>query len=147
MFNEYVRVNNQGKGTCNAIKVTLPWPPGTTFVACSDACDPGSATNRVVTWTIPSLASGASKDLWATFKVNPGATGVLGTTVTITSGGQTVKDSTSIPRVTASNILNALTQRARGILPRTGGGDLPGLLGLTLMGSFLAMRALRRRRA
>lgn len=146
MFNEYVRVNNQGSGTCNAIKVTLPYPPSTTFVACSDNCTADNAA-RVVTWTIPSLGSGDSKDLWATFKVNPGATGVLGTTVTVTSGNQTVRDSTSLPRVTALNILNALTQRSRGILPRTGGEDLAGFIGLGLVASFLAMRGLRRRNA
>jgi hypothetical protein len=146
MFNEYVRVNNQGSGTCNAIRVTLPWPPSTTFVACSDSCDPGVAT-RTVTWTIPSLASGDSKDLWATFRVNPGATGILATTVTVTSGNQTVRDSTNLPRVTALNVLNALTQRSRGVLPRTGGEDLAGFIGLSLVASFLAMRGLRRRRS
>ena len=70
--------------------------------------------------------------------MNPGATGVLGTTVTVTSGNQTVKDSSALPKVTNANVPNTLTHRSRGILPRTGGGDLPGLLGLGLLGSFLA---------
>lgn len=142
-FNEYVRVTNLGRGTCGPITVTLPYPPSTTFVSCSDNCTANNST-RVVTWTIPSLGSGASKDLVATFKVSPGATGVLGTTVTIKSGNQTVTDRTDIPRVTNLNVLNNLTHRSRGVLPRTG-ADLPGLLGLSLVGSFLAMRALRRR--
>ena len=127
-FNEYVRVTNLGKGTCNAIKVTLPYPPNTTFVACTDSCTHDDA-KRVVTWTIPSLGSGISKDLVATFKVDAGAPNGenLGTTVTIKSGGKTVNDTTNLPVVTASNVLNAGAQRSRGLLPRTGGTAPLGL--------------------
>jgi hypothetical protein len=144
-FNEYVRVTNLGKGTCNGIKVTLPYPPDTSFVACTDNCTHDDAT-RVVTWTIDSLGSGISKDLVATFKVNPTAKGGenLGTTVKITSGGKTVSDKTSLPIVTASNVLNAGAQRARGILPRTGAA-LPLGLAMALLGLGLGVRAFRRR--
>jgi hypothetical protein len=145
-FNDYVRVTNLGSGTCNGIKVTLPYPPDTTFVACTDNCTHDDA-KRVVTWTIPSLGSGVSKDLVATFKVNPSAKGGehLGTSVTITSGGKTVKDSTNLPVVTASNVLNAGAQRSRGaLLPRTG-ANLPVGLAFVLLGAGLAMRAFRRR--
>ena len=145
-FNDYVRVTNLGKGTCDGIKVTLPYPPDTTFVACTDNCSHDDS-KRVVTWTIPSLGSGISKDLVATFKVNPSAKGGehLGTSVTITSGGRTVRDSTNLPVVTASNVLNAGAQRSRGaLLPRTG-ANLPVGLAFVLLGAGLAMRAFRRR--
>jgi hypothetical protein len=145
-FNDYVRLTNLGKGTCNGIKVTLPYPPDTSFVSCTDNCTHDDS-KRVVTWTIDSLGSGVSKDLVATFKVNPSAKGGehLGTSVTISSGGKTVKDSTTLPVVTASNVLNAGAQRARGgLLPRTG-GTLPIGLGFVLLGAGLAMRAFRRR--
>jgi hypothetical protein len=102
----------------------------------------------VVTWTIPSLASGTSKDLVATFKVNasgkPGEN--LGTTVTITSGKQIVTDKSVLPVITGSNVLNAGAQRSRGLLPRTG-ADLPVGLALALTGAFLALRGLRRLRS
>ena len=145
-FNEYVRLTNLGKGTCNSIKVTVPYPPDTSFVSCTDACAHDDA-KRVVTWTIPSLGSGVSKDLVATFKVNPsGKPGEnLGTTVTITSGNQRVTDKSVLPVITSSNVLNAGAQRARGILARTG-ADLPTGLALTLLGAFLGLRGLRRRR-
>ncbi len=142
-FNEYVRVTNLGKGTCSGITVTLPYPPHTTFVSCTDSCTHDDA-KRVVTWRIPSLGSGVSKDLVATFKVNPGASGALGTTVTIKSGGQTVTDKTTLPVVTSSNVLNAGAQRSRGILPRTGAA-LPITLAFTLLGAGLVVRVLRRR--
>jgi hypothetical protein len=145
-FNDYVRLTNLGKGTCNGIKVTLPYPPDTSFVACTDDCTHNDST-RIVTWTIPSLGSGVSKDLVATFKVNPSAKGGehLGTKVTISSGGKTVTDSTNLPVVTASNVLNAGAQRSRGaLLPRTG-GSMPIGLAFALMGIGLAMRAFRRR--
>jgi hypothetical protein len=144
-FNEYVRVTNLGSGTCNGITVTLPYPPDTTFVACTDSCEHNDTT-RVVTWTIPSLGSGISRDLVATFKVNAGAPNgkVLGTTVTIKSGGQTVTDKTSLPVVTASNVLNAGAQRSRGLLPRTG-GTAPLGLAFSLLAVGLALRAMRRR--
>jgi len=145
-FNEYVRLTNLGKGTCNAIKVTLPYPPDTTFVSCTDACAHDDA-KRVVTWTIPSLGSGVSKDLVATFKVattgKPGEN--LGTTVTITSGSQRVTDTSKLPVITSSNVLNNGAQRARGLLARTG-ADLPTGLALTVLGVFLGLRGLRRRR-
>jgi hypothetical protein len=147
MFNDYVRVTNLGRGTCNAITVTLPYPPDTSFVACTDSCTHDD-TKRVVTWTIPSLGSGISKDLAATFKVDPSAKAgeSLGTTVTIKSGNRTVTDKTTLPTVTAANVLNAGAQRARGILPRTG-ADLPTGLALSLLGAFLAVRGWRRRTA
>ncbi len=146
-FNEYVRVTNLGKGTCNAIRVTLPYPPNTTFVSCTDSCTHNDGT-RVVTWTIPSLGSGISKDLVATFKVDANAPNGknLGTTVTITSGGKTVKDSTNLPVVTASNVLNAGAQRSRGLLPRTG-GTAPLGVAFVLLAGGLALRAIRRRMA
>ena len=147
-FNEYVRLTNLGKGTCNNIKVTLPYPPDTSFVACTDSCTHDDA-KRVVTWTISSLGSGISKDLVATFKVNPSAKSGehLGTTVTISSGGKTVKDSTTLPVVTSSNVLNAGAQRSRGsLLPRTG-GTTPIGLAFALLGMGLVMRAFRRRSA
>jgi hypothetical protein len=145
-FNEYVRLTNLGKGTCNSIKVTLPYPPDTSFVECTDNCTHDDS-KRVVTWTISSLGSGISKDLVATFKVNPTAKSGehLGTTVTITSGGKTVKDSTTLPVVTSANVLNAGAQRARGaLLPRTGGA-IPMALAFALLGLGLGMRAFRRR--
>ncbi|MEY2468324.1 MAG: hypothetical protein QOF21_1022, partial [Actinomycetota bacterium] len=145
-FNEYVRLTNLGKGTCNSIKVTMPYPPDTTFVSCTDACAHDDA-KRVVTWTIPSLGSGVSKDLVATFKVattgKPGEN--LGTTVTITSGSQKVTDTSKLPVITSSNVLNNGAQRARGLLARTG-ADLPTGLALTMLGVFLGLRGLRRRR-
>ena len=65
--------------------------------------------------------------------------------MTITSGGKTVKDSTALPVVTASNVLNAGAQRSRGsLLPRTG-ANLPVGLAFLLLGTGLALRALRRR--
>ena len=145
-FNEYVRLTNLGKGTCNGIKVTMPYPPDTSFVACTDSCTHDDS-KRVVTWTVPSLGSGMSKDLVATFKVNPSAKNGenLGTSVTITSGGRTVKDSSKLPIVTASNVLNAGAQRSRGaLLPRTG-GTIPMALAFALLGLGLGMRAFRRR--
>ncbi|MEY2399421.1 MAG: hypothetical protein QOJ00_2595 [Actinomycetota bacterium] len=144
-FNEYVRLANLGKTACNGIKVTVPYPPDTSFVTCTDGCTHDD-TARVVTWNIPSLASGTSKDLVATFKVNPSAKSGenLGTSVTITSGKQIVTDKDSLPIVTAANVLNAGAQRSRGLLPRTG-ADLPLGLALTLMGAFLGLRGLRRR--
>jgi hypothetical protein len=144
-FNEYVRLTNLGKGTCNGIKVTLKYPPDTSFVSCTDACAHDDA-KRVVTWTIPSLGSGISKDLVATFKVAPTAKGGenLGTSVTITSGGKTVSDKNALPIVTASNVLNAGAQRSRGLLPRTG-GSLPLGIAFALLGAGLALRAMRRR--
>jgi hypothetical protein len=147
MFNDYVRVTNLGRGTCNAITVTLPYPPDTSFVACTDSCTHDD-TKRVVTWTIPSLGSGISKDLAATFKVDPSAKAgeSLGTTVTIKSGNRTVTDKTTLPTVTGANVLNVGAQRARGILPRTG-ADLPTGLALSLLGAFLAVRGWRRRTA
>ncbi|HUR78924.1 MAG TPA: hypothetical protein VMZ22_13330 [Acidimicrobiales bacterium] len=143
-FNEYVRVTNLGSGTCNGITVTLPYPPDTSFVACTDGCTHNDAT-RKVTWTIPSLGSGISKDLVATFKVNPTAKNGenLGTSVSITSGGRTVTGKTVLPIVTGSNVLNAGAQRARGILPRTG-TDAPIGLAMALMALGLALRAFRR---
>jgi uncharacterized protein DUF11 len=145
-FNDYVRLTNLGKGTCNSIKVTLPYPPDTSFVACTDNCTHDDS-KRVVTWTIPSLGSGVSKDLVATFKVNPSAKGGehLGTKVTISSGGKTITDSTILPVVTASNVLNAGAQRSRGsLLPRTG-GTIPLGIAFALLGMGLVMRAFRRR--
>ncbi|MEY2472666.1 MAG: hypothetical protein QOK28_1995 [Actinomycetota bacterium] len=145
-FNEYVRLTNLGKGTCDNIKVTLNYPPDTSFVACTDSCTHDDS-KRVVTWTISSLDSGKSKDLVATFKVNPTAKGGenLGTKVAISSGGKTVTDSNKLPIVTAANVLNAGAQRSRGaLLPRTG-GTLPVGLAFALMGIGLAMRAFRRR--
>ena len=98
IFNEYVRLSNLGKSTCKAITVTVPYPPNTTFVSCTDSCK-NDATKKVVTWTVPSLASGTSKDLVATFKVNAGTPNGanLGTMVTIKSGGQVVTDKTTPP--------------------------------------------------
>ncbi|HVV35024.1 MAG TPA: hypothetical protein VHC63_00355 [Acidimicrobiales bacterium] len=144
-FNEYVRLTNLGKGTCNTVKVTMPYPPDTTFVACTDSCTHDD-TKRVVTWTVSSLGSGVSKDLVGTFQVaNSAKSGEhLGTKVTITSGGRTVTDSTTLPVVTSSNVLNAGAQRSRGLLPRTG-ANLPLGLALSLLGAGLAMRAFRRK--
>ncbi len=145
-FNEYVRLTNLGKGTCNGIKVTMPYPPNTSFVTCTDGCAHNDTT-RVVTWTVPSLGSGVSKDLVATFKVTGGKAGDnLGTTVTITSGRQVVTDKSTLPVITSSNVLNAGAQRARGLLPRTG-ADLPLGLALAMLGAFLGLRGLRRRTA
>lgn len=144
-FNEYVRLSNLGKNTCSSIKVTVPYPPNTTFVTCTDACTHDDK-KRVVTWTVKNLASGTSKDLVATFKVNADAPNGanLGTMVTITSGKQVVTDKTTLPVVTSSNVLNNGAQRSRGLLPRTG-ADAPLGLAFALMGAFLGLRALRRR--
>lgn len=144
-FNDYVRVTNLGSGTCTNIKVTLPYPPDTTFVSCTDSCTHDDAT-RVVTWIIPSLGSGASKDLVATFKVSPTARNGenLGTSVTITSGGRTVRDRTTLPVVTTSNVLNAGAQRQRvGVLPRTG-DSVPVGAAFALLAAGLWLRAMRR---
>lgn len=145
MFNEYVRLSNLGKSTCKSITVTVPYPPNTTFVSCTDNCK-NDATKKVVTWTIPSLASGTSKDLIATFKVNANAPNGsnLGTMVTIKSGGQVVTDKTSLPIVTASNVLNNGAQRSRGLLPRTG-AEAPLALAFALFAGFLGLRGMRRR--
>ena len=143
-FNTYVRLTNLGRSTCSGVKVTVPYPPNTSFVTCTDSCAHDDA-KRVVTWTIPSLASGTSKDLVATFKVTGGKAGDnLGTTVTITSGRQVVTDRTVLPVISAANVLNNGAQRSRGLLARTG-ADLPLGLGLALTGAFLALRGLRRR--
>lgn len=145
-FNDYVRLTNLGKGTCTGIKVTLPYPPNTSFVNCTDGCAHNDTT-RVVTWTVPSLGSGVSKDLVATFKVTGGKAGdVLGTTVTITSGRQVVTDKSTLPVISGANVLNAGAQRARGLLPRTG-ADLPLGMALAMVGAFLGLRGLRRRTA
>ncbi len=144
-FNEYVRVSNLGKGTCNSISITLNYPPDSSFVTCTDDCTHSDAT-RKVTWTVTNLGSGISKDLVATFKVDTTAKNGenLGTTVTIKAGGQTVTDKTTLPVVTSSNVLNNGAQRARGLLPRTG-ADAPLGIALSLMGAFVALRGLRRR--
>jgi hypothetical protein len=144
-FNEYVRVSNLGKASCNTITITLNYPPDTSFVTCTDNCTHSDAT-RKVTWTVTNLGSGVSKDLVATFKVDNSAKNGenLGTTVTIKSGNQTVSDKSTLPVVTSSNVLNNGAQRARGLLPRTG-ADAPLGIGFGLMGLFVAVRGLRRR--
>ncbi|MDP1792953.1 MAG: hypothetical protein Q8K63_02350 [Acidimicrobiales bacterium] len=142
-FNEYVRVSNLGKASCNTITITLNYPPNTSFVTCTDNCTHSDAT-RKVTWTVTNLGSGVSKDLVATFKVDPSAKSGdnLGTSVTIKSGGQTVNDRTNLPIVTSSNVLNNGVQRT--VLPRTG-ADAPLGVAFGLMGVFVVMRGLRRR--
>lgn len=144
-FNEYVRVSNLGKASCNSITITLKDPPNTTFVSCTDSCT-HSATAKTVTWTVKNLGSGVSKDLVATYQVaNTAKNGDnLGTTVTIKSGRQTVNDKSTLPVVTSSNVLNNGAQRARGLLPRTG-ADAPLGLAFGIMGAFVALRGLRRR--
>lgn len=145
MFNEYVRVSNLGKASCNTITISLNYPPDTSFVSCTDNCTHNDST-RKVTWTVSNLGSGVSKDLIATFKVDNSAKSGenLGSTVTIKSGRQTVTDKSSLPVVTGSNVLNNGAQRSRGLLPRTG-ADAPLGLGFGLMGVFIVMRGLRRR--
>ena len=144
-FNEYVRVSNLGKGSCNSITITLKDPPNTSFVSCTDNCTHSDA-KKTVTWTVTNLGSGVSKDLIATYKVATTAKNGdnLGTSVTIKSGGQTVNDTSKLPVVTSSNVLNNGAQRARGLLPRTG-SEAPIGIAFGFMTVVVAMRGLRRR--
>ena len=144
-FNDYVRLANLGKSGCNSIKITVPYPPDTTFVSCTDSCTHDDA-KKVVTWNVKNLASGTSKDLVATWKVNTSAKNGenLGTMVTITSGRQVVTDKSTLPVVSGNNILNAGAQRTRGLLPRTG-AEAPLAIAFALMAGFLGLRGVRRR--
>lgn len=140
-FNEYVRVINSGKQTCNAVTVVLNAPPNTSFVSCTDNCA-WDANKRTVTWTIPSLAGGQSKDLAAVFKVDSNAPlgKNLPASIKVTSGRVSAEDANTGPKVSGQSVLAPLGHKLIGELPATGGSPVPALAGIGALGLALALR-------
>lgn len=61
-----IKVSNTGNEAASSVTITDAIPTGTEFVSCSDSC---TVTNGVATWSLTSLAGGASKSVTLTVKV------------------------------------------------------------------------------
>ncbi len=83
-FTYSIEVTNDGPSDATGVTVDLPLPAGTTFSAATAG---GTETAGTVTWTIGDLAVGASTTVEVTVEVDPGATGTLNATATV-SGDQ-----------------------------------------------------------
>jgi uncharacterized repeat protein (TIGR01451 family) len=141
-FNYYIHVFNAGQQTCNSVTVTDPVPSNVTFVSASNG---GTDTGGTVTWTLGTLASGASETLVMTVSAKQVASGVhLANTATITSPteGHPIVVTATGPLETGTSILAGpnpagIPTGPTGSLPRTGGLPLAPYGLALLVGGFL----------
>jgi uncharacterized repeat protein (TIGR01451 family) len=145
-FNYYVHVLNDGTSECTNVVVTDPLGPGVTFVSATDG---GTASGGTVTWTIPTMASGASETLTVEVEANP--SDKTGTTLPDTATIRSTQEPNGIPVSTPGPTVTGLSVLAppnpaspaspdavvaSPTLPFTGGQPLaPWGLGLLIAGA------------
>jgi LPXTG-motif cell wall-anchored protein len=116
---------------------------GVKFVSCNYGC---THSGQLVTWNIPSLTSGASRQLAVTVKVLASSGRLPNTADIEPANGTGASPSTPGPVIGATSILAPSQPARRGPgsdLPRTGGAPLLALVGLALLGAGYAVRRSR----
>ena len=163
-FDYYIHVLNDGSTPCTNVKVTDPLGPGVTFVSASNG---GTSSGDTVTWTIGTIAPGASVTLTVEVQAKPSdpvstptAPDTLPNKATIVSTEEPNGIPVSTPGPTVSTVSQLAppapatptggpTEGSTGpqpsaSLPTTGGQPLAPLgLGLLILG--VAIRGFRRR--
>ena len=121
-------VTNNGPQSAAGVSVTDALPAGEVFV--SNGTAPGGTTvtesNNVVTWTIGTLANGASVQLTITADVTVGSGSIVNTAVETqttpnSSGGTTTSGSVRINPTPVANV--TLTKTAIDLAPQVGATD------------------------
>ncbi len=150
-FAYFINVSNTGGAECTGVTVTDELVAGVSFVSCSDNC---TNAGQRVTFSVGTLASGASRTLKIVVKVTA-TTGTLPNAADITTDqGAKARPSTEGPRVTGNSVGNPGVPAgcpaigctgAEGTgrdLPETGLGTTAPLLGVV---ALLLVMAIRRR--
>ena len=149
-FNYYIHVFNDGKIACSGVTITDAVPANTTFVSASDG---GTVSGGVVTWSLGTLASGASHTLVLTVKVNSsvptGATLPNVAHITSPTEPHGITVSATGPTVTGISVIagpNLPSASGRIGLPVTGGDNKRfAPLGLGLLAVAVGAWGWRRR--
>jgi len=147
-FNYYIHVLNDGVDPCTSVTITDTLGSGVTFVSATNG---GTNSGGVVSWSLGTIASGASETVAVT--VTATSTDHVGTNLPDTAlikspsepNGVTV--STNGPAVTTLSVLapaDPATPGSFGPLPRTGGQPLAPY-GLALLIGGCALVVWRRR--
>ena len=125
-----LKVTNNGPDSAAGVSVTDALPAGEGYVSSGTAPSGTTVTesNNVVTWTIGTMANGASLQLTITVDVTVGSGAIINTAVESqsnttpnSSGGTSVSSSVTINPTAVANV--TLTKTASNVTPQVGAAD------------------------